>query len=200
MNTDTISTGSIAVDYSKSLQDMMADGNYDWVNPAITPKGFPITAVGIVQFETKVFHFNRYISSEDAVEAITADDRRHFWEPAKIEGLLAYGMKNPNEQRQYPIVGLGSFAGVLGSRYVPYLYGHGAGRGLDLLWWDVVWYGHFRAIFPRRMRLRPSRPTTGDISGSRRRLKASLRTARFLALRELSSLLCVPKTLSGFIE
>ena len=165
MNTDTISTGSIAVDDSKSLQDMMADGNYDWVNPAITPKGFPITAVGIVQFETKVFHFNRYISSEDAVEAITADDRRHFWEPAKIEGLLAYGMKNPNGQRQYPIVGLGSFAGVLGSRYVPYLYGHGAGRGLDLLWWDVVWYGHFR----------------------------------FLALRELSSLLCVPKTLSGFI-
>jgi len=159
MNTDTISTGSIAVDYSKSLQDMIADGNYDWVNPAITPKGFPITAVGIVQFETKVFHFNRYISSEDAVEAITADDRRHFWEPAKIEVLLAYGT------RQYPIVGLGSFAGVLGSRYVPYLYGRGAGRGFDLRW-DVVWYGHFR----------------------------------FLAIRELSSLLCVPKTLSGFIE
>jgi hypothetical protein len=67
MNTDTISTGIIAVDYSKSLQNMMADGSYDWVNPAITSKGFPITAVGIVQFETKVFHFNRYISSEDAV-------------------------------------------------------------------------------------------------------------------------------------
>jgi hypothetical protein len=151
MNTDTISTGSIAVDYSKSLQDMMSDGNYDWVNPAITPKGFPITAVGIVQFETKVFHFNRYISSEDAVEAITADDRRHFWEPAKIEGLLAYGMKNPNEQRQYPIVGLGSFAEVLGSRYVPYLCGRGAGRGLDLLWWDVVWYGHYRFLALREL-------------------------------------------------
>ena len=118
MNTDTISTGIIAVDYSKSLQNMMADGSYDWVNPAITPKGFPITAVGIVQFETKVFHFNRYISSEDAVEAITADDRRNFWEPAKIEGLLAYGVKNPNEQRQYPIVGLGSFAG---SRLSPFV-------------------------------------------------------------------------------
>lgn len=128
MNTDTIGTGIIAVDYNKSLQNMMADGSYDWVNPAITPKGFPI-----VQFETNVFHFNRYISSEDAVEAITADDRRNFWEPAKIEGLLAYGVKNPNEQRHYPIVGLGSFAGVLGSRYVPYLYGSGAGRGLDLL-------------------------------------------------------------------
>jgi len=60
MNTDTISTGIIAVDYSKSLQNMMADGSYDWVNPAITPKRFPITAVGIVQFETKVFHFKLY--------------------------------------------------------------------------------------------------------------------------------------------
>jgi hypothetical protein len=50
MNTNTISTGIIAVDYSKSLQNMMADCSYDWVNPAITPKGFPITAVGIVQF------------------------------------------------------------------------------------------------------------------------------------------------------
>ncbi|SIO30692.1 hypothetical protein SAMN05443247_03751 [Bradyrhizobium erythrophlei] len=39
MNTDTISTGIIAVDYSKSLQNMMADGSYDWVNPSITPKG-----------------------------------------------------------------------------------------------------------------------------------------------------------------
>src|SRR5712672_1498593 len=34
-------TGIIAVDYSKSLQNMMADGSYDWVNPAITPKGLP---------------------------------------------------------------------------------------------------------------------------------------------------------------
>jgi hypothetical protein len=34
MNTDTISTGIVAVDYSKSLQNMMGDGSYDWVNPA----------------------------------------------------------------------------------------------------------------------------------------------------------------------
>ena len=88
MNTDTISTGIIAVDYSKSLQNMMADGSYDWVNPAITPRGFPITAVGIVQFETKVFHFNRYISSEDAVEAITADDRRNFWSRRRLKASL----------------------------------------------------------------------------------------------------------------
>ncbi|SRR6266481_347455 len=102
MNTDTISTGIIAVDYSKSLQNMMADGSYDWVNPAITPKGFPITAVGIVQFETKVFHFNRYISSEDAVKAITADDRRNFWEPARIEGPPCVRREEPQRAASVP--------------------------------------------------------------------------------------------------
>ena len=60
-------------------------------------------------------------------------------------------MKNPNEQRQYPIVGLGSFAEVLGSRYVPYLCGRGAGRGLDLLWRDVVWYCHYRFLALREL-------------------------------------------------
>ena len=68
-----------------------------------------------------------------------------------LKALLAYGVKNPNEQRQYPIVGLGSFAGVLDSRYVPYRYGRGAGRGLDLLWWDVVWYGHYRFLALREL-------------------------------------------------
>ncbi|MFZ0670383.1 MAG: hypothetical protein WAM50_08695 [Pseudolabrys sp.] len=67
-------------------------------------------------------------------------------------------MKNPNEQRQYPIVGLGSFAEVLGSRYVPYLYGRGAGRGLDLLWWDVVWYGHYRFLAQALVFLPGARP------------------------------------------
>jgi len=77
MNTDTISTGIIAVDYSKSLQNMMADGSYDW-STLHHAKGVSNHCRRHRPFETKVFHFNRYISSEDAVEAITADDRRKF--------------------------------------------------------------------------------------------------------------------------
>jgi hypothetical protein len=43
MNTATVQDRSvITVDYDKTLQDMIADGNYDWVNPDITAKKFPV--------------------------------------------------------------------------------------------------------------------------------------------------------------
>jgi hypothetical protein len=90
MNTDTISTGIIAVDYSKSLQNMMADGSYDWS---------------------------------------TLPSR---W------GFQSLPSASSNSRQRSSTS---------------------------------------TAIFPPRMRLRPSRPTTGEISGSPRRLKAFLRTA-----------------------
>ena len=118
---------------------MIAAGNYEWVNNNITAKKFPVEGTGIVRFEPKVFRFDRYISSEDAVEAIKADDRQNPWEPTKIEGLLAYGAKNPDEQRQYPIIGLGSVAEVRGDRHVPCLHRCDAERRLGLHWWVGVW-------------------------------------------------------------
>jgi hypothetical protein len=152
MTTDTITKDSvITIDYGKSLEVMIAAGKYDWVNPNITPKNFPITATGIVQFEPKIFHFDRHISSEDAVEAIKADDRGNPWEPAKIEHLLAYGATYPEDQRQYPIVGLGSVAEVGGRRFVPYLSRRGTGRGLDLDWWDDGWRGNCRFLAVRKL-------------------------------------------------
>jgi hypothetical protein len=72
---ETISKACVVVDYTKSLQDMIAAGRCDWVNDDITPKRFPIVGTGVVELETKVFHFNRYISSGDAVAAIVADDK-----------------------------------------------------------------------------------------------------------------------------
>ena len=104
MNIETITNQIITIDYGKPLQGMIADGKYDWVNPNITSEKFSITAGGIVQFEPKIFHFDRYMSSEDAVAAIKADDRQNSWEPAKIEHLLAYGAKNPEEQRDYRLI------------------------------------------------------------------------------------------------
>jgi hypothetical protein len=124
MTLDTISKVCIVVDYTKSLQDMIAAGRYDWVHD-ITPKRFPIKGTGIVEFETKVFHLHRFISSDDAVAAIKADDK-------------TYGAK-ADEQHQYPIIGLGSVAEVRGDRRVPCLGRGGAERSLDLAWWDGGW-------------------------------------------------------------
>ena len=150
MNVATIATASVSVDYSKSLQDMIATGHFDWVNENITPKRFPIKGTGVVELETKVFHFDRFISSKDAVAAIKADDTQNPWEPAPIEALLAYAAKHPDEQRQYPIVGLGSVARLHGDRCVPFLNHFGARRDLGLHWWVDVWFCGDRIIATRK--------------------------------------------------
>ena len=150
MNVAT-AAASVSVDYAKNLPDMIAAGRYDWTSDDITPKRFPITGTGVVELETKVFHFNRSISSEDAVAAIKADDKANPWEPAPIEALLAYAAKHPDEQRQYPIIGLGSVVSVRGCRGVPYLSRRGAGRGLGLGWWGGGWGGSCRFLAVRKL-------------------------------------------------
>jgi hypothetical protein len=140
----------ITIDYGMSLEDMIAAGKYNWKNIYIKAKKFPVQGEGVVQYQAKLFRFDRYISSEHAVAAIKASHRKTRWEPAKIEHLLAYGAKNPEEQRQYPIVGLGSVAEVHGSRRVPFL---DAERGLSLDWWDGGWDGDFRFLAVRKLPL-----------------------------------------------
>lgn len=150
MNVAT-ATATVAIDYAKTLQDMIAAGRFDWVNNDITRKRFPIKGTGVVEMETRVFHFDRYLSSEDAVAAIKADDKANPWEPAPIEALLAYAAKHPDEQRQYPIIGLGSVAKVGGRRFVLYLTRDGARRDLLLFWWGGDWLGDCRCLAVRKL-------------------------------------------------
>jgi hypothetical protein len=127
--------GSHIVDYDMTLEQMIAAGNYDWKNDDITAKWFPIVGKGKVEFEDTIFHFDHDISSEDAVKEILAADTKNPWEPGRIENILAYGAKNPEEQRKFPIVGLGSVGEVGGLRYVPCLSRYDSRRRLDLRWW-----------------------------------------------------------------
>jgi hypothetical protein len=98
MNTDTITDRVIAVDYRKSLADMVAAGNYDYVNPNITVDGFPVEDAGTKKYRAKLFEFGRYISSEDAVAAM---EKEHFMPATHVHGL-AFGVAFPDEQRKYP--------------------------------------------------------------------------------------------------
>lgn len=136
----------IVVNHNLSLAEMMAAGQYDWVNDDIARSRFLIVGKGEIRCETRLFHFGRFISSEDAVKSIEADG----WEAAKIEHLLAFGVKCPEEQRKYLIIGLGSSCTIDGYRYVPYLGGGGgAKRHLNLYPWDGDWDGDYRFLAAR---------------------------------------------------
>ena len=145
-------TFRLTVDYGQSLEAMIADGHYDWKNNDITAERFPITGDGIVEFEGRYFHFNRNISSENTIKEIEAADTANPWSAAKIEHVLSHGKTFPEEQRKFPIIGLGSVAKVLGNRLVSYLGKGGSERYLDLLYrFDYVWSPGYRFLAVRKV-------------------------------------------------
>ena len=137
----------LMVDYGQSLEQMIDAGRYDYANNDITTKRFPIKGEGKVEFEGRYFHFNRTTSSKNAIAAM----KEAGWEPANIEHLLVLGEKYPDEQRKFPIIGLGSVAEVGGSRGVPVLDGGGSERHLRLDWFDRDWSGYYRFLAFRKL-------------------------------------------------
>lgn len=141
--------GRHVVDYDMGLDNMIVAGNYDWKNDDITAKRFPIVGKGKVEFEDSLFHFDRDISSEDAIRLIAESDKENPWQVARIENILAYGAKNPEQQREFPIIGLGSVAEVDGGRYVPSLSRYGSGRRLGLGYFGGGWNASCRFLAVR---------------------------------------------------
>jgi len=143
----------LEVDYGSSLEQMTVAGHYDWRNEDISPKEFPLNGTGCVEYEARLFVFERGVSSEDAEKAIRDADPVNPWEPAKIEHLLAFGAKYPDAQREHPIIALGSVSAnkVFGHRNVPYLYRRVTGRSLHLDWWGNGWHPFYRFLAVRKI-------------------------------------------------
>lgn len=137
----------IAVDYGQGLEQMIAAGHYDWKNGDITAKRFPIKGIGRVEFEWKLYHFDRDIESDEAEKLIEQDG----WDVGATEHLLAFGAKFPEEQRKYPIIALGSAAKVNGNRHVPYLGRYDTYRLLNLGWWGDRWRRSCRFLAVRKV-------------------------------------------------
>jgi hypothetical protein len=143
MTADTIIEDCVfTIDFGQSLEDMIATGKYDSANADITAKHFPVEGVGIQKFRSKLFHFNRYISSKAAVAAI----KKEGFEPATHVHGLAFGATFPDEQRKYPIACLGSSARVVRVRRFVCLYRLDAERLLDLFRWSDYWSDYGRVL------------------------------------------------------
>lgn len=137
----------VEVDYGKTLEAMIAAGRYDWVDSGITPERFPIQGEGKAERELVLVHLDKEVSTDEAQAEL---DRRGL-RPAKIEELLALGAAQPELQREFPIVALGSdFVNSDGFRGFVYLGWGGGGRDLYLHWDDDDWNKHCRFLAARK--------------------------------------------------
>ena len=125
----------IDVNYDETLEQMIANGRFDWTNSNITAKRFPVEGSGTKRFVPKLFTFGRSVSSQTAIDLMAEDD----FHPARHEHGLAYGAKFPDAQRKQPIALLGSSAEVDGTRDVVYLGRGDGGRYLYLYDWGGDW-------------------------------------------------------------
>lgn len=138
---------NFVVNFALSLSDMIKAGAYDWVNPDITEVNFPKTGEGEVSVSAELVHLDRYVSSDDAVAEM---DRLGFRQ-ATIHELLSFGAKNPDVQREFPVVAaLGSSCEVDGIRHMAFLDRDGSRRHLDLSWWNDGWHGRCRFLGVRK--------------------------------------------------
>lgn len=133
----------VTIDFGQTLEQMIAAGRYDRKNGDITAKHFPLTGTGQVAVNLELIHFNRVINTDDALKEIDARGYR----PATIAELLALGASQPELQRQFPIVALGSvWRSLDGSRDVAFLYEDASLRYLDLGWVGGGWCGSGRFL------------------------------------------------------
>ena len=138
---------SVAVDYGKSVEEMVSSGNYDWKNDDINSRNFPVKGEGMVNVNLELVHLDKSVGSEEVLAYLEANGMR----PATVEELLAFGATYPEIQREFPIICLGSsWVDPDGGRVVPYLSGSGSRRGLSLYWFGDDWRGRCRFLAVRK--------------------------------------------------
>lgn len=134
-----------------SLAQRIAAGNYDRENDFINESNFPHDPTTEGEWEFRLVHPNRNISSEDAVVECEKPDEKGPWEVGKLEHLNAFGEAFSEEQKKYPIVELGSVCKLDGNRLVAKLWYIGSLRYLDLSRWGGDWNPSYRFLSVRRV-------------------------------------------------
>lgn len=137
---------NLIVNYSRDLKQMIAAGKYAWANKDITEEHFPLQTelrAKQLSLSTKLFHFNRLISSKDAIFEM----EKNGYHPANLAELLALGEIYPNIQKEFPVTALGSVWNFADSGHrVPALRFGGSRRGLHLYWFSIKWNKDYRFL------------------------------------------------------
>lgn len=127
---------SVRVDYAAEIEDMVVRGKYDWSNDNITSDHFPANTAEEADIAVQLVHFNRSISSDGVIVELDRMGLR----PAEARELLAFGVKYPDVQREFPIIALGSvWLDRYGDRRVVCLCSDSGDRRAVLGWFGRVW-------------------------------------------------------------
>lgn len=98
---------TLTIDYNKTLEEMVAAGNYDVISDFITFEHFPIPIDMIgrtIRAYPRLFYFSVNTKSNDAIKVMAQAGYR----PATLAELLALGAADPNAQTKFTIHALGS--------------------------------------------------------------------------------------------
>ncbi len=150
---------------NQTLDTLIKKHKFDWVNPDITNSNFPDSERRWDDY--KLFHFDRYISTEDVVFKM----KNEGYVPANIHELLTWKGWGDKDF----VVALGSFARVDGNRYVACLSRSDAERSLYLYWYVGGWDDDDRFLAVRNLALEPldtQPPALGDLDALTLRIQA----------------------------
>lgn len=141
----------------KTFKSLVKPWDFTYINSSIEDK---FTIEEPRSSEYKLYHFDKYISSEDAIKEM----EKEGYSPATLSELLSWKDWNKDDL----VIALGSGAEVGGYRRVPYLIRDGSERGLDLYYFDGDWYAYCRFLAVRNLSsvsktLEKSTLTLGDL-------------------------------------
>ena len=146
-----VSRLSISVDYDLPLQYMLSAGHYDFINEGIAEWRFPNSENGFVQYEAKLFHFDRGVTSPEAMHLIRSDNDSHPWEPANAYHLAAFGATYPELQRTLWIAAPDPLCDHTSICYIPVLFRIKEKRIMGLWPFVNVWTSYYRFLAVRKV-------------------------------------------------
>lgn len=139
----------LTVDHSQPWSGV--EQEFGYVSSNINDERFSVEPGGISQVAIAPLKLHRdgeeWISTDEAVKRMSEQGTR----PATGREARAYAKANPEVQRQFPIVALGSsWVDLNGDRLVPYLVDWRGERALDLDWTGGDWNSGWRFLAARK--------------------------------------------------
>lgn len=133
ITTDPVMEYPVTVDHGKTIEEMVAAGQYRKVHEDINSRNFPIRNDGKVErCRLEIVHFN----CATTIGAVDYYLDLRIMRPATLAELLAFGAAYPEIRPVFPIIAVGSIWDGYGTWIVPHLDSGGLGTGCGNSKWS----------------------------------------------------------------